>query len=75
MKDIESSDKEPLKKIIRKCQKKDIPSDKDDTPVMELAKRIQEKDRVDKLGNDHTSVKDQRPVNEVSFLMDIQKCI
>ena len=33
---------------------------------MELAKRMQEKDRADKLGNDDTSVEDQKSVNEVS---------
>ena len=33
---------------------------------MELAKRIQEKDRTDKLGNDDASTDDQRSVNEVN---------
>ena len=33
---------------------------------MELSKRIQEKDRADKLGNDDTSAEDQKSVNEIS---------
>ena len=33
---------------------------------MELAKRMQEKDKSDKLGNDDASTEDQRSVNEVS---------
>ena len=31
---------------------------------MELAERMQEKDRADKLGNDDTSAEDQKSVNE-----------
>ena len=33
---------------------------------MELAKRMQEKDRADKLGNEDTSAEDQKSVNEIS---------
>ena len=33
---------------------------------MELAKRMQEEDRTDKLANDDTSTEDQRAVNEFS---------
>ena len=33
---------------------------------MELAKRMQEKDRADKLGNDDTSAENQTSINEVS---------
>ena len=41
-------------------------SDEDDIPLMELAKRIWEKDRADKLGNDYASAEDQKSVDEVS---------
>ena len=34
--------------------------------MSELAKRMWEKDRDDKLGNDDTSTEDQKSVNEVS---------
>ena len=34
---------------------------------MDLTKRIQEKDRADKLGNNDTSAEDQKYVNEVSY--------
>ena len=33
---------------------------------MELPKRMQEKDRADKLGNDDTSAEDQKSANEVN---------
>ena len=35
--------------------------------MMEHAKRMQERDRADKLGYDDTSEEDQKSVNEVSF--------
>ena len=42
-------------------------SDEDDIPLLdELAKRMQEKDRTDKLCTDGTSTQDQKSANEVS---------
>ena len=66
--DIESSDREEsLTKIVKKCQKqRETSSDEDGIPLMRLAKRMQEKYRADKLGNDDTSAEDQKSVNEVS---------
>ena len=40
-------------------KQRETSSDEDDIPMMELAKRMQEKDRADKLGNDDTSANDQ----------------
>ena len=37
---------------------------------MELAKRMQEIDKADKLGNDDTPTEDQKSVNEVSSCND-----
>ena len=48
-------------------------SDEDDIPMIELAKRMQEKARADKLGNDDTSVEDQRSVNEISSFNEYTK--
>ena len=41
-------------------------ADEVNIPLMELAKRMQEKDKADKLGNDDTSAEDQMSINEVS---------
>ena len=58
--DIESSDKEEsLTKIVKKYQKqREASSDEDDIPLMELAKRMQEEERTDKLGDDDTLAED-----------------
>ena len=59
--DIESSDKEEsLTKMIKKCLiQREISSGEDDIPLMGLAKRMQENDRAEKLGDDDTSSEDQ----------------
>ena len=44
---------------------KNVSSDEDDTPLMKFAKRMQEKEGPDKLGNDDTSAEDQKSVYEV----------
>ena len=55
-----------MTRIVRECQKqREVSSDEDEIPLMELAKRMQENDRADKLGNDDTSAEDQKSVNEV----------
>ena len=56
-----------MTKIVKKYLKQgETSSHEDDIPLMELAKRIQEKDRTDKLCNDDTSAEDQKSINEVS---------
>ena len=40
---------------------------------MELAQRMQDKDRADKLSNDETSVEDKKSVNEVSYFSEHTK--
>ena len=56
-----------MTKTVLKYQKqRETSSDEDDIPLMKLVKRMQEKDRADKLGNYDTSAEDQKSVNEVS---------
>ena len=63
-----------MTKIVKKSHKqKATSSDADDIPLMELAKRIKENDRTDKLGNDDTSAEDQKSINEVVFLINTQR--
>ena len=72
--DIASSGKEPLTNIVKKYWKqRETSSNEDDIPLMELAKRIWEKGRADKLANVDTSAEDQKSVNEVSSFNEYTK--
>ena len=59
--DIEHSDKEEcLTKIVKKCWKeREMSSEEDNLPLMELAKRMKEKG-AHKLGDADTSAEDQK---------------
>ena len=58
---------EPLTKIVKKYQKqRETSSDEENIPLRELARRMKNKDRADKLGNDDTLAEDQKSVNKVS---------
>ena len=54
-------------------QNRETYSHEDNIPLMDLAKRMQEKDRADKLGIDDTSAEDQKSVNDVHFFNEHTK--
>ena len=56
----------PWQKLSKSAKNRGISSDENDIPLMKLAKRMQQKDKVDELGNDDTSAEDQRSINEVN---------